>query len=188
MRRTRPTRCGARPSAGNAAERDALSGRRIWFGSLRTVLAADEVPWFSPRREEPSWDPRAPPGGPGPRPRACRPEPSGVRQRVSRAPPRGAPDRPSSRQRASAVNGSDVASTGAAPVSSSSATAMPAAPPRRHRARLSVSSCPIKRPRLAPRAARSAISLRRAAPLASPRFAAFAQAMSKTMRTAPNTR
>ena len=61
-------------------------------------------------------------------------------------------------------------------------------PPRRHKTRLSVSNCAIKRPRLGSQAALSAISFRRVAPFASTRFATFAQAMSNTIRTAPNAR
>ena len=51
-----------------------------------------------------------------------------------------------------------------------------------------MSNCAIKRPRPAPKAALIAISFRRVAPLASARFATFAQAMSNTIRTAPNAR
>ena len=84
-----------------------------------------------------------------------------------------------------AVKGIDSESIGIATRIRRSATAIPAIPPRRLSTRLSVSNCPTRRQRPAPRAARTASSLRRVAPLASSRLATFAQAISRTIATAP---
>ena len=65
------------------------------------------------------------------------------------------------------------------------ATTSPAAPPRTPSATLSVRSCRTSRPRLAPRAWRTAISLRRAAARASRRFARLAHAIASAMPAAP---
>ena len=58
-------------------------------------------------------------------------------------------------------------------------------PPATASSTLSVSSCRTMRPRLAPRAARTAISRWRASARESSRFATFAQAISSTNATAP---
>ena len=68
------------------------------------------------------------------------------------------------------------------------ATRMPAAPETAASTALSVISCRTMRLRLAPIAARMAISRLRAEPLASSRFAILAQAISRISATAPNSR
>ncbi|MBA3258691.1 MAG: hypothetical protein H0T68_04410 [Gemmatimonadales bacterium] len=65
------------------------------------------------------------------------------------------------------------------------ASASPPPPPIRPSTARSVSSWVVSRPRVAPSAALSAISRRRAAARASWRFAEFAQAMSSTNPTTP---
>ena len=65
------------------------------------------------------------------------------------------------------------------------ATSNPAAPLTHARTTLSIRSCRKIRPRPAPSAKRSAISLRRPTPRASSRLATFAQAISRTSTTAP---
>ena len=62
----------------------------------------------------------------------------------------------------------------------------PATPPQSASKRLSVRNCRIKRKRLAPSAARIAISRPREAVRASSRFATFTHATSSTMPTAPS--
>ena len=66
------------------------------------------------------------------------------------------------------------------------ASISPKAPPSAASIKLSVSSCLTIRPRLAPRAARTAISFCRETPRANSKFATFAQAMSTTKPTAPS--
>ena len=66
------------------------------------------------------------------------------------------------------------------------ATMRPSAPPIDARSTLSVSNCRRRRPRLAPRAVRMAISLRRVEERANCRLATFAQAISSKKETAPN--
>ena len=83
----------------------------------------------------------------------------------------------------SAVNGSEAATNGFASWSRSAPRATPAVTPSRDSTRLSVSNWTTNRLRLAPKAALNAISFRRVVPFASTRFATFAQAMSKTVRT-----
>jgi hypothetical protein len=61
----------------------------------------------------------------------------------------------------------------------------PSAPPAAASTRLSVRNCANTRPRLAPRAARTATSRWRNVPRASSRFATFAQAIRSTKPTAP---
>jgi hypothetical protein len=64
-------------------------------------------------------------------------------------------------------------------------TRKPAIPPTLASTTLSTISSRAMRGRLAPRAARTAISLRRSTARASSRFATFAQAISRTTATAP---
>ena len=59
-------------------------------------------------------------------------------------------------------------------------------PPNPESNRLSVSNCRMIRPRLAPIAARKAISFPRTEARASRRFATLAFAISRTQTTAPN--
>jgi len=66
------------------------------------------------------------------------------------------------------------------------ASISPSPPPAAAITTLSVSNCRTRRIRLAPRAVRSAISLRRDAARASSRLATLAQAMSSTTPTAPS--
>ena len=54
--------------------------------------------------------------------------------------------------------------------------------------RLSVNDCRTKRPRLAPRASRTELSPRRAAPRASSRLAMFAHVISRTIEEIPSSR
>ena len=83
------------------------------------------------------------------------------------------------------VYGIDAGSSGSAASIRSLATSTPASPPSAQSTRHSVKSCAIRRPRLAPSAARSDISFMRVAPLASSRLAMLAHAMSSTSTTAP---
>ncbi len=62
----------------------------------------------------------------------------------------------------------------------------PAAPPTRANSTLSVRSCRVRRPRVAPREMRSAISLVRPAERASSKLATLVQAIRSTSPTAPN--
>ena len=66
------------------------------------------------------------------------------------------------------------------------ASAPPTAAPRAEISRLSVMSCRMMRPRPAPSAVRTAISVSRDDARTSSRFATFAHAMSSTNPTAPN--
>ena len=64
------------------------------------------------------------------------------------------------------------------------ASSSPATPPATDSTRLSLNSCRTRRPRLAPIASRTAISLRRSAARESSRLAMLAHAVSSTMPTA----
>ena len=66
------------------------------------------------------------------------------------------------------------------------ARSRPNPPPIRARSMLSASIWNVSRPRLAPSAARTAISLRRPAARASSKFARFAQVIKRTKPTAPS--
>ena len=85
-----------------------------------------------------------------------------------------------------AVDGSDGAISGDRGLDEQVGEADAGQAAERQSTRLSVSTCATSRPRLAPSAARTAISCRRATPLARSRLAMFAEAISRTITTAPN--
>ena len=91
------------------------------------------------------------------------------------------PSTPTSRRRGM-LSGADATSAS----TPQNASSRPTAPPASAMSTLSVSSCWTIRPRLAPSAVRSAISLRRDAARASSRFATLAHAISSTRPTAPS--